>query len=145
MYIKGIRVRKSNAIYFRMAIEGDINLRGEQVESNYVSFVRIKDCPLVEKDGETYFDPNSPKVKCISVTHGGTFYAYGKTKLKWNQPITNVYTDGCVYVKDRWQETPFYAVKDAQVYVGHIKKLVTDKQINERKTKLRIKKLNKLV
>lgn len=81
MYIKGIKCRKSKTIGFRMAIEGDKDLDGNQVDNNYVSFVKIKDCPVI--DG--YYNPHSISAKCISVNHGATNYGYGKPKTKLNQ------------------------------------------------------------
>ncbi|MCK9476560.1 MAG: hypothetical protein M0R46_11605 [Candidatus Muirbacterium halophilum] len=152
MNIKGVKVRKSTALGFRMAIEGDKNLRGDQVESNYVSFVKIKDCPIVVKDGKEFYDPKSEDAKSIPVTHGGTFYAYGKPKLKLNQKRhvgveygwdKKKYGDlaGSYIVDNNWIETPFYAVKDAQVYVGNTKRAIAPAELKRIQREKKIKRI----
>lgn len=47
MYLKGVNVRKSNTITFRNGNpEIDKDLRGNPVESNYIAFVKKKDCNI---------------------------------------------------------------------------------------------------
>lgn len=121
MYLKGVKVRKSNSLISRDGNPNiDIDLNGNPVESNYVSFVRKKDCEIIEKDNKKYLDAkNAP---CIPVAHGATYYAYGKPSK-----VTDVKTiEGETYKS--YYKTPFYIAHDGAVYVGSVYKGI-DKHI----------------
>jgi hypothetical protein len=145
MYINGHKCRKSKTIAFRMSIEGDKNQHGEQVDNNYVSFVKIKDCPIV--DG--YYNPYSISVKCIPINHGGTFYGYGEPKIKLNQPKRQIISREKVGIgtvtkgimSNNWIEIPFYAVFDAQVYVGNIKNEIPKEQLLKLQREKKLKRI----
>ena len=81
MQLKGFDARRSNTLGFRNSDpERDFDLRGDPVESNYVAFVRLKDCRHYKDGGRNYYDPkNAPS---IPVNHGGTWYGYGPQELK---------------------------------------------------------------
>jgi len=101
--MKGIDVKEAQHIGWRHGDPSrDKDLDGRPIQSNYVVFVYIKDCVLYEQDGWTRYDPkNAP---AIPVAHGGTYYAYGKTRKS-----------------SRGYETvPMYFCKDARVYTGTI-------------------------
>lgn len=106
MIHNGVKLRRSRALGYRMAIEGDKNLRGEQVDSNYVSIIRIKDCEIYEKDGRKYYKGDDPFVKCIPINHGGTYYGYGERN------------------KGTYTETKLYVVNDGYVHTGVIRKKI---------------------
>ena len=100
----------------------DFDLRGDPVESNYVSFVKIKDCPKYERDGVTYYEPkNTPS---IPVNHGGTYYGYGEwKKRKWtNGKWMQNAKDQMEFVHEYWQCT-IYLVDDARVYTHSLKRV----------------------
>ena len=99
----------------------DVDLDGSPVERNYITLVRISDCPLVDENGRRYYEPKGV-AQAFPIAHGGTYYGYGKCQVVRNgrgRWITT-YEDGkpkqeftCTYVK-----TPYYVVKDGRVYVG---------------------------
>jgi hypothetical protein len=79
MMLKGIQVRLNRTIGFRDSDPArDVDLRGQPVPSNYVAFVRIKDCRLFERDGRRTYDATA--ARSIPVNHGATYYGYGKRR-----------------------------------------------------------------
>lgn len=113
MYLKGVKVRKSNTLVFRDGNpEIDKDAKGEPVECNYVSFVKKSDCDYELKDGVKYINPYS--AKCIPIIYGGTYYGYGKSKKYNGDKII----DGIRYKS--YSKTPFYIAYDRAVYVGSI-------------------------
>ena len=137
MIINGIKCRKSSTISYRYAIDGDLNLRGEQVDNNYISFVKIKDCPVI--DG--FYNTISTDVKCITINHGATYYGYGKPKTRLNQSKTYLLTDknGNAEITNSWIETPFYVMMNRIVYVAILRKPTDSLSIK------REKKLNRIL
>jgi hypothetical protein len=98
MVVKGyIRFHGKRAYYcpslgWRRGQPGDVDSHGEPVESNYVVFVRIKDCRLYEDErGMLRYDPNKAP-QAFAVGYGGTFYGY-------NGDYAYVSQDGFVYRK----------------------------------------------
>lgn len=115
MRLKGVNVRKSNTITFRNGNpEIDKDLRGNPVESNYIAFVKKKDCNVIEEDDKDYLDvKNTPS---IPVAYGATYYAYGESKIvKGTKCI-----DGITYKS--YYKTPFYILYNGDVYVGSVYK-----------------------
>ena len=99
----------------------DFDLRGDPVQSNYVSIVRIKDCPKYERDGTTYYEPaNTPS---IPINHGGTYYGYGEWKKRKSTNGKWLEDDGALaFVHEYWQCT-IYLVDDAKVYTSSIQRV----------------------
>ena len=105
----------------------DFDLRGDPVQSNYVAFVKIKDCPKYERDGVNYYEPIN--VPSIPVNHGGTYYGYGewkKRKVPGGKWLKNE-KDEMVIVYEYWQCT-IYLVNDARVYTHSLKRVEEPKK-----------------
>jgi hypothetical protein len=123
----GITLTRNGDIGWRMSNpKEDFDRDGRAMESNYVSFVRIKDCGTYKRDGQTYYEPKG--VKCIPVNHGGTYYGYGEWKKrkvaggKW----MNNNEGSIVFVHEYWQCTK-YLVNDARVYTASLKRVENPK------------------
>jgi hypothetical protein len=109
----GIEVRHAPHLTWRQAIEGDVNLQGEQVDSNHVVIVRAKTCETyVAEDGITYLDPKTGVQ--IPIAHSLTNAGYGKRrnnkKPKWF---------GNKLCWEYWT-IPYYVVRHGRVYQGTI-------------------------
>lgn len=109
MWIKGVKCRRSYRYGWRQGNpETDVDASGNPVERNYITLVRIKDCPIRVEDGRRYYQPKGIP-QAVKLLHGGTYYGYGKTrKAPW-------YASGCTHT------TAFYAVRDGIVYQGTIR------------------------
>lgn len=132
MYIDGIRCRRSTAFGWRHGDPAtDMDLDGEPVQPNYVTIVRIADCPIVEDErGRRVYRPTGVP-QAFPIAHGGTYYGYGKCQVvkdgpgRWVRAKTTLghfaydksgepmYDLVYTYVK-----TPVYFVRDGYVYVG---------------------------
>jgi hypothetical protein len=122
----GLTFRKNRRYGFRLSDPTkDFDSYGRPVERNYVSFVRIKECEIYERDGRKYY--NAENAKSISVVHGGTNYGYGVWKHrntargKW---IRNDQEE-MVYVYEYMQCTVYLAI-DGVVYTSSLFRTVTD-------------------
>ena len=117
----GIRCRQSRVFGWRTGEPGDVNRDGRPIKSNYVVIVRLSDCPTKVVNGREYYNADGVK-QAFPISHGGTNYGYGKSRIVRNGPgrHVRVYRDGkaqyewmCSYVK-----TPIYVVRDGRVHVG---------------------------
>jgi hypothetical protein len=108
MKIGGYYFRKTSALTYRMAKEGDTYADGTPIPANYVVIVRVRDCEVVEQT-ETKLIINSDNTKPIAdmTGHSYTNMVYGR----WKEKVRN----GKTY----WQMTT-YAVRDGQVYTTSI-------------------------
>ena len=118
-----INLVRNKDIGWRMSNpEVDFYKDGRPVETNYVSFVRIKDCPTYVRGGERYYEPVG--AKCIPVNHGGTYYGYGewkKRRVTGGKFMQNKDGD-MVFIHEYWQCTK-YLVNDAMVYTASLKRV----------------------
>ena len=109
----GVQCRESIAYSWRNGNpETDVDSDGKPVKRNYIVLVRIKDCPIVEKDGGRYYQPKDVP-QAMPLAYGGTNYGYGKSKVvngshRW---VGGEFMSS--YIK-----TPYYFVKDGRVYAG---------------------------
>jgi len=123
MYIKGMKVTKRNDLGFRSANPlKDINLRGDSVESNYTSFVKINDCTLRYEGNKCYY--NAEKAPCIPISHGGTYYGYGMVNIRKSRLGIWIGEDLC----HEYQQKTAYFVEKRSVYISTIQKKITSTQ-----------------
>jgi hypothetical protein len=119
----GVRCRRSRVYGWRAGNpETDVDDHGDPVKSNYIVLVRIKDCPVEDKDGRRYYEPKGVP-QAVVLGYGGTYYGYGKVKVVRdgqgryvncrNEANEIVQEFRCSYVK-----IPYYVVRDGHVYVG---------------------------
>lgn len=119
MRIDGIEVKKRNDLGYRPGNpEIDENLEGEPVKPNYVSFVRIKDCKVYEEDNRWYYEPKD--APCIPVSHGGTYYGYGKTNIRSSK--LGIWINGELHYN--YQQVTVYFARKGYVYTGTIQKKI---------------------
>jgi hypothetical protein len=117
-----VKCRRSRAFGWRSGNpETDVDSDGRPVESSYIVLVRIKDCPVGEKNGRRYYKPEGVP-QAVVLGYGGTYYGYGKDQVvkDGNGRYVNVRKGErivqefrCSYIK-----TPYYVVRDGYVYVG---------------------------
>ena len=110
----GVPIRRSAAIAFRDGDPSrDVDGHGDPVKPNYVVFVRIKDCPVLDctstacierRGAHKHYDPNGAK-QAFRVKYGGTNYGFTKWKLGY-----------------RFWESHMYVVIDGVVFVGTIRR-----------------------
>jgi len=134
MILKGIRCRRSKVYGWRPGDPAtDVDGRGNPVQSNYVVIVRIKDCPVVEKNGRSHYNPKGV-AQAFPISNGGTYYGYGESQIvrHGRGRYVRVYrpnpaaagTNSCgksVVRQDllfSYAKTPVYFVQDGRVYVG---------------------------
>ena len=127
MYHDGVKCRRSWTYGYRLAIDGDVDCEGKPVKDFYITIVRIDACPvpfgLVEKDGCKFYEPKDVP-QAFPISHGGTYYGYGKSKLvnhgaaRWIQVYRN--GESCYEQMYSYVKTPYYVVQDGVVYVGAV-------------------------
>lgn len=121
MYHDGIQLQRANHLGYRYGDpERDQNLSGDPIESNYVVIVSKKDCRTYEKDGRRYYDASD--APSIPMTHGGTYYGYGKVRRRTTSTWTTVNGEE-VSPGTTYYTTPYYMVKDGVVYQGTLRNL----------------------
>lgn len=117
MYLKGVKVRRSETYGYRKPEPGDVDEVGDPVDEYAFTLVRIKDCPThTNERGRTVYTPTGVK-QALKLRLASTWYGYGKPRKKMgfmeNGPG-----------KGRWGvaafTVPFYAVKKGLVYQGTI-------------------------
>ena len=123
MYIKGMKRTKRNDLGFRPGNPSiDIDLRGNPVESNYTSFVKINDCSLEYEDNKCYY--NAEKAPCIPIGHGGTYCGYGMVSIRKSKLGIWIGEDLC----HEYQQKTAYFVEKRSVYTSTIQKKITSTQ-----------------
>jgi hypothetical protein len=97
----------------------DRDSHGAPVEHNYITLVKIEDCPVTtDETGKRFYDPKGVK-QAVTLSHGGTNYGYGKTRVHTGN--RTAMTERGLITVARWYTTPMYVVLDGQVYVGTVK------------------------
>jgi len=122
MILDGIRCKRSKVYGWRNGDPAtDMDGRGQPVQSNYVVIVRIKDCPVVEKNGRQCYNPNGVK-QAFPISHGGTYYGYGKSQIVRHGRGRYVRVRRADGIRQdllfSYAKTPVYFVHDGYVYVG---------------------------
>ena len=120
----GVKISRARHLGYRMANpEVDKDLDGHPVPANYVVIVPVASCETFEKDGRSYYDPKTA-TKSIPINHGGTYYGYGKQRVRKNgtgqwvlDPKTRDYVFATEYVT-----IPYYVVNDGYVYTGTLRR-----------------------
>ena len=123
----GITLSKNGNFAWRMSNpKTDVDKHGRPVQSNYISFVKMGDCRIYERDGQSFYD--AKEAPAIPVGHGGTYYGYGKWKKRksTNGKWMRNEMDEMVFVNEYWQSTK-YLVKDARVYTASLKRVTQPK------------------
>jgi hypothetical protein len=131
MIIKGIKVKRSKTIGYRMANpETDRDTAGNPVPSNYVAFVKISDCKVEKKEGKNYYDPkDAPN---IPVGYGGTYYGYGEDTLRRSERGVWINNKLCY----EYYQYNVYFVQDGRVYMASRKA-----RVETRKTYAKFEKI----
>lgn len=127
MIIKGYKTRKSSTLGYRMGNpEKDFDLGGKPVESNYVVFVKLSDCKIVERDERKFY--NADDAKSIRITYFGTYHGSSKLKKENN-----------IYAESTWFRTVYF-VRKGKVYTSRIK-YDLDQVIRQQKLDKRCKEI----
>lgn len=123
MILDGIKCRKTRQYGWRYGDPArDVDSHGNPVKSNYIVIVRLRDCPVLEKQGHRFYDPKDAP-QAFKLGYGGTHYGYGSPKAVRNgtgrhivvqRKSGRVYEWFCSYIK-----TPVYFVSNGQVYIGN--------------------------
>ena len=119
----GIKCRKTRRYGWRYGDPTrDVDSHGNPVKSNYIVIVHRKDCPVVERNGHSFYEPKDAP-QAFKLAYGGTYYGYGESKVVRNGTGRHIvvrrngeraYEWFCSYIK-----TPVYFVRDRQVYIGN--------------------------
>jgi len=118
-----MKVTKRNDLGYRPGNPSkDIDLRGNAVESNYTSFVKINDCTLRYKGNKCYYD--AEKAPCILIGHGATYYGYGMVSIRKSRLGIWIGENLC----HEYQQKTAYFVERRSVYTSTIQKKITSTQ-----------------
>lgn len=121
MQFKGINFRRDRYLGFRNGEEGDATTEGNPIPKNYLVFVDLRDCPVVNTverpDGQTVKivrpEGVKPRKRLAISGHSRTNMAYGVRKEAYRHawdaektPYTPVFLayDGFGYVGKIWHE-----------------------------------------
>ena len=124
MILNGIKTRASNVYGFRRSVEGDLDLDGRQVESNYFVVVRIDKCvhKFNEERGRTYYHPDEEPLAPQAMPLSYSMTCAGRGPARKQSSCSGRWafdskTRKHEYVFE-WYRMPYFQAHDGIVYSG---------------------------